>query len=344
MKRLTIFFTAMLLVVGLFYSPSAYSGRNYFHTGLDISRDKLSYMKRWQNGSPFDNCYYVNGDSGRDVGVGDINDPFVTIQKAINTAGSQDTIYIRAKAPDADASEPGTYVEDLTIPYAKHGLKLIGIGPSGSGIPFFGPKIKNATATALLTVNASGVHIEGLQFNCTRNSGTYGILLSGHVGYTTLAGSVGATITNCYFKNASATYGAISIEGGYATTISRCTFSLGTNYLGIKFTNAAVPSNGHTVEYCNFKDNNGASVTLYMSISASTEDFNIDHCNFGQATKFITVVDGASGMISNCTFNDGSTAVKASNGEKVDIPTACDEVGVAGCYGGDGTLVDADGA
>ena len=319
--------------------------RDFIHTGLDVSRSEIAYMRRWQNGFPFDDSYYVDGDNGRDSGDGDINDPFATIQHAITTAGSQDTIYIRAKAPDADASEPGTYVEDLVIPYAKHGLRLIGVGPNnGVGIPFFGPKIKNATATALLVVSASGVLISGLQFNCTRNSGTYGILLTGHAGYTTLAGGVGATITNCYLKNGSATYGCISIEGGYASTISRCTFGLGTNYLGINFTNVAVPSNSHTVEYCNFKDNNGASVTLYMSISASTEDFNIDHCNFGQATKFITVVDGASGMISNCTFNDGSTAVTATNAGKVEIPTACDEVGVAGCYGGDGTLVDADGA
>ena len=302
-----------------------------------------SYITNFSN--PYGkNVYVVDGDLGRNSGVGDANDPFKTIQQAINTASTLDTIYIRPKAPDADASEPGTYIEDLTIPYAKHGLKLIGLGPSGSGIPFFGPKIKNATATALLTVNASGVYIEGLQFNCTRNSGTYGILLSGHVGYTTLAGSVGATIHNCYFKNASATYGAISMEGGYATTISRCVFHLGTNHLGINFTDVAVPSNGHTIEYCNFKGNNGASVTKYIAVPASTKDFNIDHCNFGQATTFISVADGASGMISNCTFNNGSTAVVATNGGAIDIPTACDEVGVAGCYGGDGTLVDADGA
>ena len=290
------------------------------------------------------NVWFVDGDNGNDLNPGSSTEPFATIQAGIDAAGSQDTVYIKAIAPDADASEPGTYEEDLTIAYAKHGLRLIGVSPSGSGIPFFGPKIKNATATALLTVNASGVHIEGLQFNCTRNSGTYGILLSGVSGYATLAGSVGATITNCYFKNASATYGAISMEGGYATTISRCTFGLGTNCLAINFTNVAVPSNSHTIEWCNFKSNNGASVTNHIAVSGSTEDFNIDHCNFDQATTFITVADGASGMISNCTFNDGSTAVTATSSGKVEIPSALDEVGVAGCYGGDGTLVDATGS
>ena len=282
--------------------------------------------------------WFVDGDNGNDGNAGSNDYPFATIQHAIDTAGSMDTIYIRPLAPDSDASEPGTYEEDLTIAYAKHGLRLIGVGPSGSGIPFFGPKIKNATATALLTVNASGVHIEGLQFNCTRNSGTYGIHLTGVSGYATLAGSVGATITNCYFKNASATYGAISVKGGYATTISRCTFGLGTNALAINLDCNSLPNNSHTIEYCNFKSNNGASVALHVSVENS-KDFNIDHCNFDQATAFITVVDGATGVISNCTFNDGSTTTVASSTGKITIPAACDEVGVVGCYGGGDALI-----
>ena len=290
--------------------------------------------------------WFVDGDNGSDGFSGKSPDAaFATIQAGINAAGSQDTVHIAALAPDADASEPGTYEEDLTIAYAKHGLRLIGAGPNnGVGTPFFGPKIKNATATALLTVNASGVHIEGLQFNCTRNSGTYGILLSGHAGYTTLAGSVGATIHNCYFKNASATYGAISIEGGYASTISRCTFGLGANCLSIVFTNLAVPSNHHTIEYCNFKGNNGASVTKHINVSASTKDINIDHCNFDRATTFISTLDGTTGLISNSNFHNGITAVTATNGGYIDIPTANDEVGVANCWDGAGGAIVADGA
>jgi len=289
--------------------------------------------------------WFVDGDNGSDSNSGSKpTSAFATIQKAIDSSSTQDTIYISAKAPDADASEPGTYEEDLTISYAKHGLRLIGVSPNGGkGIPFFGPKIKNAAAVALLTVNASGVYISGLQFNCTRNSGTYGIRLQGVAGYATLAGSVGATITNCYFKNCSATYGGISVYGGYATTISHCTFGPGTDCLGINLDCNTVPNNCHTIEFCNFKSNNGASVALHMSLENS-KDVNVNHCNFDQATKFITVVDGCTGMISNCTFNDGSTAVTATNAGKIEIPTACDEVGIAGCWGGDGTAVDADGA
>ena len=292
----------------------------------------------------FSDVWYVDGDNGSDSDTGETPEKaFATIQAGIDAASTQDTVYIRTLAPDADASDSGTYEEDLSIPYAKHGLSLIGIGNSQGLMPFGGPKIKNATATTLLDVKASNVFIKGLQFNCTRNSGTYGIRLQGVSGYATLAGSVGAVIEDCYFKNASATYGAISVYGGYATRISRSTFGLGTNCLAINLDCNTLPNNSHTIEYCNFKSNNGASVALHMSLENS-KDVNVDHCNFDQATKFITVVDGATGLISHCTFNDGSTAVLAKSTGKVEIPAACDEVGVAGCWGGDGTAVDADGA
>jgi len=288
------------------------------------------------------NVWYVDGDNGSDDDQGGFSTPYAKIQTAIDAAGALDTIYIKALAPTGDVSDPNQYEEDLTIAFAKHGLKMIGVGSGGAGLPFFGPKIKNATATALLTVNASGVHIEGLQFNCSQNSGTYGVYLTGVTGYATLAGSVGATVKNCYIKNASATYGGISVYGGYASVIHGCTFGLGTDCLAINLDCDTLPNNSHTIEYCNFKSNNGASVALHASLENS-KDFNLDHCNFDQATKFITVVDGATGMISNSTFNSGSTAVVANSTGKIEIPAACDEVGVAGCWGGDGTAVDASG-
>jgi len=290
------------------------------------------------------NVWYVDGDNGSDDNYGDHDAPFKTIQAAITKSSAQDTIYIRTLAPDADASEPGTYEEDLTIPYAKHGLKLIGIGGTQGLQPFGGPKIKNATATALLDIKASNVLIKGLQFNCTRNSGTYGILLEGIAGYATLGGSCGTVIEDCYIKNASATYGGIYIYGGYCVRVSRCTFHLGTNAMGVYVDSNTIPSNGHTIEYCNFKSNNGAAVALHLKIYGAAKDFNVDHCNFDQATKFITVLDGSTGVISNSTFNSGSTAVVANSTGKIEIPAACDEVGVAACWGGDGTAVDADGA
>ena len=278
------------------------------------------------------NLWYVDGDNGSDSNAGSMTKPFATIQKAIDSASSQDTIYVRTLAPDADASEPGTYVEDLTIAYAKHGLKLIGVGGTNNLQPFGGPKIKNATATALLTVNASNVLIKGLQFNCTRNSGTYGINLTGVAGYATLAGSVGAVIEDCYFKNASATYGAIFMYGGYTSRVTRCTFALGTDYLGVKIDCDTIPSNGHTVEYCNFKQNNGTSVANYMLIAGGAEDITVNGCTFGESTNHIIATGAPSGVISNCTFGDDVATLANSTG-KIQIP-ATQTMQVTGCWGG----------
>ena len=287
----------------------------------------------------FSDVWYVDGDNGSDSDTGvDPEHAFATIQAGIDAASSQDTVYIRTLAPDADASEPGTYEEDLSIPYAKHGLSLIGVGATNGLQPFGGPKVKNATATTLLDVKASNVYIKGLQFNCTRNSGTYGIRLQGIAGYATLAGSVGTVIEDCYFKNASATYGGIYVYGGYEVRISRCTFHLGTNALGVIFHSTPVPNNGHLIEYSNFKSNNGVVVTLYLDL-ASSKDIMVDHCNFDQATTFITCVDGAEGLISNCCFNDGSTTTVANSSGKIEIPAANDELSLTGCYGGGGALI-----
>ena len=318
-------------------------------------------MEKWKNYSPFryegsllrwsdlnlpifSDVWYVDGTNGLDSNDGTTDETaFKTIQKAITTAGTQDTIYIRAMAPNTDASDPGEYVENLSIPYAKHGLRLIGVGSSESIMPYAGPKIKNASAGKLLEVLASGVRVENLQFNCTRNSGTYGIYLDGVAGYATKAGSVGFSIVNCMIKNGDSNYG-ITIVGGYGGVISNCTFQYCT--YGIKLGDSSLPNNGHTIEHCNFKSINNATITVHITVVAgSAHDWNINHCNFQTATKFITIgASGVSGVISNCGFADGSTAVLAKSTGKVEIPAANDAIGVCGCWGGDGTAVDADGA
>ena len=278
------------------------------------------------------NAWFVDGDNGNDLNPGTSTEPFATIQAGINAAGSQDTVFIRTLAPDAtDLSEPGTYEEDLTIAVAKHGLKLVGVGGTQNLQPFGGPKIKNATATALLTINASNVLIKGLQFNCTRNSGTYGIYTDGS-DLAASGGSVGLQVIDCYFKNCSATYGGIYLEGGYCSLISRCTFHLGTNNLGVYIDSNATPSNGHTVEYCNFKSNNGAAVAKHLHIRGGAEDVTVHGCTFGEATVFILVAGTPSGLISGCYFTDASATLANSTG-KVTIP-ATQTMKCTGCWGG----------
>jgi len=275
--------------------------------------------------------WFVDGDNGNDSNVGSSTEPFATIQAGINAASAQDTVYIRVLAPDADASEPGTYEEDLTIAYAKHGLKLIGVSPQ-YGV-WGGPKIKNATAAALLTVNASNVHIANLQFNCTRNSGTYGIYLAGVAGYATLAGSVGCVIQNCMFKNSSASYGAINIVGGYGSVIRDCNFYNAVR--GVWMSSSSLPSNDHRIINCDFTDNNGAAIAEHIvTASGSHVSWVIRDCTFGEATNFIEVGANNSGIIANCHFEDlTATLANSTGGIKIPVGT---EVAVTGCSGGVG--------
>jgi len=277
------------------------------------------------------NVYFVDGDNGSDDNNGSMETPVATIQAGIDLAGPQDTVYIRTLAPDADASEPGTYEEDLTIPYANHGMKLIGVSPQFGS--WGGPKIKNATAVALLTVNASNVHIANLQFNCTRNSGTYGIYLSGISGYATLAGSVGFVMKNCMLKNSSTTYGGVNIIGGYGSVIRDCVFYAAEN--AVWMSSGTLGSNQHRVINCDFVDNNGTALTTHITThSGSHRGWVIRDCTFGGAAPFILVGANNTGLIANCHFQD-LTATLANSTGGITIPVGT-EVAVTGCSGGVG--------
>ena len=299
------------------------------------------------NEPPFDvitegDIWYVDGKVTASGDGQTWDQAFKTIAEGITASGANDIIFIAALAPDADASDPGQYAENLSIPYAKHGLRLIGVGSSGTKMPYAGPKIKNASAGKLLEVLASGVHLENLQFNCTRNSGTYGIYLDGVIGYATKAGSVGFTIKNCMIKNGDSNYG-ITVIGGYGGVISNCTFQFCTH--GVSIASGTIPSNGHTIEYCNFKSINNAAITVHITLTSTVHDFNVDHCNFQAATKFIVIgATGISGVISHCCFSDGPTAVDAASGGKIEIPATNDDIGVCGCYDGAGALISTGGA
>jgi hypothetical protein len=285
------------------------------------------------------NTWYVNGNIGASGDGVTLESAFKTIQEGIDAASAHDTIFIKALGYDTDASDPAQYEEDLTIPYAKHDLSLIGFNSSGTRLPYCGPKIKNATALPLLDIFAAGVHLENLQFNCTRNSGTYGIKLEGEAGYATKAGSVGFTMVNCMIKNGSDTYYGLYIEGGYGGMISDCTFQYCLK--GIRLNGGVLPQNGYTIQNCDFKTINDATITSHIdAVAGSCHDWTIDNCTFCKATKFMTFgASGVSGIIHNCGFMDETTATVANSTGKIEIPAANDSIGLVGCYGGDNALI-----
>jgi hypothetical protein len=85
--------------------------------------------------------------------------------------------------------------------------------------------------------------------------------------------------------------------------------------------------------------------TVYIDVKAGLQaGFVIRDCTFGQATKFITLGDGVSGIISNCNFSDASTTTAANSTGKIEIPAALDEVSVVGCHGGGNALIAQNGS
>jgi len=95
--------------------------KDFFHTGLDVSRSECQAARRWNLPNPFGDEYYVDGTDGLDVGDGAKDYPFKTVQYAItyqiaHNSGKGDSIYVL----------PGTYAESLTG--ALTGVRLLGVG------------------------------------------------------------------------------------------------------------------------------------------------------------------------------------------------------------------------
>ena len=300
----------------------------------------------------FSTVRYVDGVNGNDNATGSTpTNAFATIQAAINASSAYDTIYVRPKYPlqGVNQGQPNTYAENLTIPITLTGLKIIGM--PGLIDPYFGPKIKpaNNTSPAIL-VNASGVTLENL---CIMNQALTpaGVMLtwmgasfnavSTDASHLLYAGSCGATIKNCEFREghtmASPYVGgcgpSIVIRGGYNSTIENCTFVAGATHQAIQIGDDIVPGRNHKVLNCHFHDNNGAVADAYIKVQAGGfQGIVIRDCDFGIATKFITVGGGVSGIIAGCYFADTSATLANSTG-KVAVPAA-QTMSVTGCWGG----------
>ena len=162
------------------------------------------------------NTLFVDGTNGSDNNNGTVlARAFATIQAAITAALAGYTIYIKAKAMAAGATDPVDYAETLTIPAGKSRLRLVGLseGPAQGNVP----QIKKGSgATALLTVRSPGCYVGGLGFNGAGATGG-GILLDDDGSTKTAFGTV---IEACHFKNckgstatSAATGGAIQLGG-----------------------------------------------------------------------------------------------------------------------------------
>jgi hypothetical protein len=156
------------------------------------------------------NVWFVDGDKSTGGAGKTWDDAHSLIQDAIDASSAGDVIYIANRTHTDATGDPVSYEENLTIPFTKPNLSLIGIsrGLTQGGLP----QLKDGATTTqhILRVRAPGCLIANLGFNGAGNTGG-GILLDDD--YSTKA-AWGTTIAGCHFKNCKGTTATDSRTGG----------------------------------------------------------------------------------------------------------------------------------
>lgn len=154
--------------------------------------------------------WYVDGSLSASGDGKTPDNAFITITEAIDAAQAYDVIHIFPKQITDYTGDPTSYEENLTIPFTKAGLALIGEyrGLTQGGLP----QLKDGATTTqhILRVRAPGCLIANLGFNGAGNTGG-GILLDDD--YSTKS-AFGTTIMGCHFKNCKGTTATDSRTGG----------------------------------------------------------------------------------------------------------------------------------
>jgi len=274
-----------------------------------------SYAGWWGN-----DIWYVDDIAGSDSNRGTTpTTGFATVQKAVDNAGPQDTIYIRPRNVTVGAYSDHGYITNLVSNIATgeavQGLNIIGTG-TGRGIC---ANVQTAIApvagvtTATILVESPCVNIENVLVKMVSGQ-TAGCI--GAVDST--ARSYGLTVNNCSFKNFitadnATKIAAIMLDNNHWTTIENCFFR--ECYWGINFGSSGGVIEGLYVRNCEFV---GAAATWESDIyMGDVKNILIDSCRFahalpafptGTGLHYITMAGSAgTGIISNCNISANST-------------------------------------
>lgn len=290
--------------------------------------------------SPWSSAYFVDGDNGTAGVEGNKPDKALsTISAAITNASAGDVIYVRQRLPvQTDATDPTAYAENLTIPFAKYNLSIVGTGNNPHN-PFY-TQVKANAAGYGVKIQATSTTIENLDFN--KGSATTGmIFFSGDVGTTDMAW--GSLISNCHIRNANSSANAgIKFYAGSYNTIHNCDFEA--CHTGIHIASGGTfPIRSLRIQDCRFKGSNAAAVggaNIYgPGASNIVYELEILRCYFERLPtgKFINLaLATAYGIISDCHFGDDDISCSTAATNDVGKPTS---VFVTGCYDDSGTMV-----
>ena len=289
--------------------------------------------------SPWATAYFVDGTNGYDGFDG--KGPTTakkTIQAAVTAAGYQDVIYVRAKRPQTDASDPGVYTESVNVAYAKDNLSIIGVTPHVLD-PYYGPKllVPDVVSEWGFHVISPGFHLENftVQMWDITTTPAGAVFLESESGFAAKAGSVGASIVNCMLWS-----GQLRIDGGYDCTTYGVTFNnmVKDNTLGYNFscpsTGGINPQWGMKVQNCAFLGKHAAAPTnTYMYIQGSAWGWQIRDCYFDivpASGQFIYINGDVDGFLANCYFNSANATYAAGAGSEIQLGAGV--MKVVGCH------------
>lgn len=268
-------------------------------------------------------AWYVDDDNGLDGRTGRSPARSVkTIQKAIDLAGPQDTIFLKPRDIAVGAYHThGYYTGSLIIDNALQGLKLIGTG--SGGVRGWGSNIQCAiepdpgSTAATILVQSPGVSIENVMVKAISGS------VGGGIGVDNASANevYGLTISNCGFKDfiGMDRYGSIDVDSSHWLTVQHCIFREGG--CGIVLGSALQTIRSPIIRDCDFW---GAPSTWNADILiGDVANLIIDGCRFMHAVptggsasplnRYVYMVGGTgTGIISNCNISAGSENI-ASN-------------------------------
>lgn len=279
------------------------------------------------------NTWFVDGTNGNANNNGkDPTSAFALVSQAVSAASAQDTIYVRQRAPNADATDPDPYDDNVTVPYAKYALRIVGTGPNHVNPEYV--QIKAAAAGNVVSINAPSVVLENLCFN--RGSATTGVVaLNGDNDSTTTAW--GCLIANCHIRNATsaANAGIVGTAGSY-NTIYGCTFVA--CFTGINLASGATyPLRAARIENCVFLSSNGVAVGgNHIRLFGTVYEAIVTGCHFDQVPTGAFVVLNGEGIISNSYFGTTTDITPSPGGAAID---AAATFFVVGCYDDTGAII-----
>jgi hypothetical protein len=261
---------------------------------------------------------FVDGDLGSDGNDGlSPQSPKVTVQSAVTAAGANSTIYVKAKAMAAGATDPGSYAENIIIPAGSSCMTIIGVGSALTQGALPQLKVGATTTSPIITVRAAGFVIQNMTVNGIGATGG-GILLDGDA---STKDAFGFAAINCYLKNckgsgAAATGGAIywsSTGSSWNVRIDSCDFYDCRAGIVLTGTSIDMPKSVY-VENCSFGAGLKATVDcdIYGAGGSGINGLYINKCRFNtvdvpayatspSAARYVYAT-GCVGAMTNCTF------------------------------------------